>query len=403
MEPSRAIDFLRYAGLLKNVPRTGWVRRGIPDPESVAEHSFRVAVAALLLDDVRTRAAVADGAPERIDGARCMRMAMVHDLAEGLVGDLTPHDPTPKAEKHRLEAEAMARIAGCLGDHAAAEEVLALWREYEENRTVEAHFVKDLDKLEMCLQALEYESRSDVDLTEFFDSVRPRLQTAVARSWFHEVVARRSKRPEPLEHARNRGLVGAAPGWSGSSASSSASSATPTPPPAAPAAIHHLVATLQSMGLHLTSLPRPGAPARRRQTTVADDLAILDGSGTGDVEPSVPTLTPRPARRRSRSRTEGDGDAFAAPTQPARLGLGQGTGVESESESLAAALSGLRWAEDSGGEPAVRSRARILPSKEAVTSVIREQQALCLMLLSVVFTVFMVSWWIRSPGDLRFR
>lgn len=39
-----------------------------------------------------------------VDGMRCVQMALVHDLAEAIVGDLTPDDPIDVVTKHRLEA-----------------------------------------------------------------------------------------------------------------------------------------------------------------------------------------------------------------------------------------------------------------------------------------------------------
>ncbi len=49
MNTDGLIDFIAEAGKLKRIPRTGWVESGVPDPESVADHSFRVALIALVL------------------------------------------------------------------------------------------------------------------------------------------------------------------------------------------------------------------------------------------------------------------------------------------------------------------------------------------------------------------
>src|SRR5262245_57028480 len=81
--------FLHRAGRLKATPRTGWIDRGVPvgEAESVADHSFRVALLAWLAAHL---AAADDPA---LDVDRVLALALIHDLAEALTGDLTPYDP----------------------------------------------------------------------------------------------------------------------------------------------------------------------------------------------------------------------------------------------------------------------------------------------------------------------
>jgi putative hydrolase of HD superfamily len=89
-------------------------------------------------------------------------MCLVHDLAEVIVGDLTPHDEIRGEEKHQLEREAML---------AMAPEWVDLFDEYESASTPEAKFVKTMDKLDMGLQAIRY-TEQDIDLSEFISSAR---------------------------------------------------------------------------------------------------------------------------------------------------------------------------------------------------------------------------------------
>jgi putative hydrolase of HD superfamily len=157
METERAAEmlrFLRLAGRLKETSRAGWGLRGIGDGESVADHSFRVGLLALVL---------ARDADPPLDRERCVAMALVHDLAESIVGDITPYDGISGEEKNRRERGAMERLAALLGDG----EVLRLWEEYQAAETAEARFVKDLDRLETVLQAAEYEEARGVELAEF--------------------------------------------------------------------------------------------------------------------------------------------------------------------------------------------------------------------------------------------
>ncbi|KAI7727767.1 hypothetical protein M8C21_013157 [Ambrosia artemisiifolia] len=80
-----------------------------------------------------------------------------------------------------------------LGGGPRAEEIHELWMEYEENSTTEAKVVKDFDKIEMILQALEYENEQNKDLEEFFESTAGKFQTELGKSWALEIAARRKK------------------------------------------------------------------------------------------------------------------------------------------------------------------------------------------------------------------
>lgn len=100
--------------------------------------------------------------PERpLDISRCVQMALVHDLAEAYVGDITPLEGIPASVKHELEERAMAsfldEMLGSEGNTQARERIRGLYVEYEERTTPEAKLVKDLDRLELVLQAVEYE------------------------------------------------------------------------------------------------------------------------------------------------------------------------------------------------------------------------------------------------------
>ncbi|HEX6750187.1 MAG TPA: HD domain-containing protein [Longimicrobium sp.] len=171
-DPAAALlRFLHLAGRLKDTPRAGWALRGISAPESVAEHSHRVALLALVL---------APRAAPPLDAARCVAIALVHDLAEALVGDITPYDGVSADEKRRREEAAMRELAALAGDAS----LLALWREYDAAETPEARFVKELDKLETVLQAAEYgrDEAAAGALDEFWASAGARLASPVTRA-----------------------------------------------------------------------------------------------------------------------------------------------------------------------------------------------------------------------------
>lgn len=179
---SSVVDFLSLCHRLKTTKRTGWVRRGIQDPESISDHMYRMGIMALIAPDV-----------PGVDRERCVKMAIVHDIAEAIVGDIAPSDGIPKLEKSRREREALDYMCKLLGGGSRAEEIAELWREYEENSSLEAKVVKDFDKVEMILQALEYENEQGKDLDEFFQSTAGKFQTDVGKAWAAEITARRKR------------------------------------------------------------------------------------------------------------------------------------------------------------------------------------------------------------------
>ncbi|KAJ6362164.1 hypothetical protein OIU78_002550 [Salix suchowensis] len=180
--PSSAIDFLSLCHRLKTTKRAGWVKRDIKGPESISDHMYRMGLMALIAPDI-----------PGIDRDKCIKMAIVHDIAEAIVGDITPSDGVPKAEKSRKEREALEHMCKLLGAESRAKEMSELWNEYEENSTPEAKIVKDFDKVEMILQALEYENEQGRDLEEFFQSTAGKLQTEMGKAWALEIASRRRK------------------------------------------------------------------------------------------------------------------------------------------------------------------------------------------------------------------
>jgi putative hydrolase of HD superfamily len=139
------MDFIKIVGKLKKLPRTGWLKSEIEKPESVAEHSFRTAVIAMILADLRGQ-----------DTQKSMRMALLHDLAEVEIGDLTPEQRGRSELYAQHEDEAMINILSTLPKFLA-ERYLKLWKEYHGMASPEAETVNHADKIEMMLQAIDYE------------------------------------------------------------------------------------------------------------------------------------------------------------------------------------------------------------------------------------------------------
>ena len=132
----------------------------------------------------------------RLDLNRCTRMALVHDMAESLVGDITPVDGVSKAEKSRRETETMEYLcSGLLGGYAggaAGKGMREVWQEYEDSETLESKFVHDVDKMELLLQMLEYERshQGRLDLGEFA-WVATRIVLPEVQAWADELLEER--------------------------------------------------------------------------------------------------------------------------------------------------------------------------------------------------------------------
>jgi putative hydrolases of HD superfamily len=145
----------------------------------------------------------------RLDIPRCTKMALVHDMAEGLVGDLTPVDGVPKKEKNRREAETMDWVAqsllGKVHGGIPGKDIRAAWQEYEDSETEESKFVHDVDKIELILQMVEYERANNctIDLSEF-SWVAKKIALEEMKAWAQEILDERtalweSKHLEPRE------------------------------------------------------------------------------------------------------------------------------------------------------------------------------------------------------------
>jgi putative hydrolase of HD superfamily len=138
----------------------------------------------------------------QIDLDRALRMAVIHDLAEAITGDVATRvaeldDPGALSEKRTRESAAMAEITSPM-DEPVARDIMDLWREYEQSDTDVARFVRDMNLIDMCLQAYIYErdrayaGGSDYfpefqGMDEFFATSLPRLSSPVARKLFEEV------------------------------------------------------------------------------------------------------------------------------------------------------------------------------------------------------------------------
>ncbi|KAJ5123952.1 uncharacterized protein N7515_007777 [Penicillium bovifimosum] len=182
------VPFFHLIERLKTTKREGWRRFGI-NGESIADHMYRMSIMTMMAPPALAA---------KLNIARCTKMALVHDMAEALVGDITPVDyHITKAEKARREAAVIEYIATTLlgkvpGGALSGADIKSVFEEYEEDVTLEAHFVHDIDKMELLLQMVEYEHAHETDLTEFAH-VAGRIRLPEIKAWADEVIAERPK------------------------------------------------------------------------------------------------------------------------------------------------------------------------------------------------------------------
>lgn len=170
----KIIKFFSEIGKLKLIPRRGWVIRDVKNPESIAEHTFRVAIMAWVLADRKN---------SKLNLEKLIKMALIHDLCEVYSGDITPYDSIlPKDKKKRQELlktwprfsnekrkelaekkfkkenEGLEKLIKDLPPKLK-QEIKGLWLDYENGSSPEGRFFKHADRMETFLQASEY-SRS---------------------------------------------------------------------------------------------------------------------------------------------------------------------------------------------------------------------------------------------------
>ncbi|ORX66672.1 hypothetical protein BCR32DRAFT_286292 [Anaeromyces robustus] len=178
---SSVLEFMHICENLKTTKRTGWVNAKITNPESISDHMHRMGVLAMLIKD------------DTLNKDKCVKMSIVHDLGESLVGDITPFSGVSLEDKYQREKAAFINLCDKIDNKEAGDEILSLWLEYEEGKTPEALLVKDLDKFEMILQAYEYEKREGKRLESFFETTRGIFTHPVVLKWVEELYEQRSK------------------------------------------------------------------------------------------------------------------------------------------------------------------------------------------------------------------
>jgi putative hydrolase of HD superfamily len=138
---SRQIEFIKEVDKLKYILRKTKLFNSNRN-ENDAEHSWHLSVMAIVL---------ADHANFKVDLLKVIKMLLIHDIVEIDAGDTFIYDTQKNHENTAQEREAARRIFGILPEHQA-EELIAIWEEFEEQQTNEAKFARAMDRLEPLLQ-----------------------------------------------------------------------------------------------------------------------------------------------------------------------------------------------------------------------------------------------------------
>ena len=170
-------EFLEVVGRLKTVKRSGWISQvGIDEPESVAGHSYRCAVIAMCICNLTD-----------VDVGKLISMLLLHDIQEALTGDF---DSLKKKELgfaniEALETTAINKIFSLLPNEMK-ELYLSLWDEFKTRNTREAILANDIDKIEMVLQAMEYEKKGwdPIKLDVFWATAKREIRTPEIRELY---------------------------------------------------------------------------------------------------------------------------------------------------------------------------------------------------------------------------
>ncbi|CZT12593.1 related to HD family hydrolase [Rhynchosporium agropyri] len=202
------VPFFHLVERLKTTKREGWRRFGISQyalhlqqlasrsrkgkltfcrGESISDHMYRMSIITMLAPPSLS---------SKLNIPHCTKMALVHDMAEALVGDITPVDGVSKPEKNRRESTTMdyltKSLLGKVHGGVNGQEIQAVWQEYEDSVTPEAMFVHDVDKIELILQMVEYERVNErrLDLGEF-SWVATRIVMPEVKEWSDELLKER--------------------------------------------------------------------------------------------------------------------------------------------------------------------------------------------------------------------
>jgi putative hydrolases of HD superfamily len=172
------IDFFKTSVNLKKIQRQGWIDKlSIENPESVADHSYSMAIMGMIISDM-----------ENYNSEKILKMILLHDLAESKIGDYTPGQ-IDFDKKNEIENTAFLKILEDL-PNSIISKYQNIWKEYQENSSPESQIVHQLDRLEMTLQAKTYqnEGHSKEQLESFYESAKKEITNPKLKELFRNII-----------------------------------------------------------------------------------------------------------------------------------------------------------------------------------------------------------------------
>ena len=163
MTPEQLNSIVKYSLTMKSLPRTGWLVKGIKNPESLADHSNNVTFISLMLIEMLKERQIAIPNVEKT-----LKMALIHDLPESIITDI----PSPVikyfGKENKLKAEVASINKIFEGNESLKGEMSELFWEFESQSSVEARIVRAADKLDMIFMVRHYEDTGARNLEEFW-------------------------------------------------------------------------------------------------------------------------------------------------------------------------------------------------------------------------------------------
>ncbi len=180
----KTIEFIHKITKLKTIKRQGWVREGVPKPESIADHVFRSSIMVLLFAE-----------KFNLDVNKLLKMCLIHDLSEAITGDLVDERGNKivmdKIKKYEKELTVMENLLEGLEEK---DKILQLWKEAESMESDYAKALKKIDRLEMVFQAYEYEGLiSPKKLDEFWINAEKHVKESPLEDIFQKIKKNREK------------------------------------------------------------------------------------------------------------------------------------------------------------------------------------------------------------------
>lgn len=193
------IKFFEEISRFKHTPRRGWELRGVKNPESTADHNFRLFLIAWIMPRVKNY---------DIDIERVLSLILFHDLYRLYYGDDTPYDSLIKKDEpgkevfetwpaHQKEDRILKNYEKKLEDLKKLiaplpvnlrDDILDLWEEFEKGVSKEAKFVRQLDRLETLMQAIHYERAGEpVKAYPFWREVKEFVDDPVLLEFMEEI------------------------------------------------------------------------------------------------------------------------------------------------------------------------------------------------------------------------